>query len=549
MPERANCAERHGDQVRYLYNAFPPQTRGPLCMKQPDETQGRRSRRRPSSADVSHAVFDRTRSYRHLRNPFVPLKVFSDDQVAAVHDAALAILETQGMKVLSADARVRYRNAGAEVDDTSQIVRMSRELVGASLAAAPHDITLHSVNPERHVPLSESCVAFAVTSGPPNIMDTARGRRAGTFEDFSNLMKLCQSFEVIHVLGGATEPQDIPVHIRHLEVTRAQLKLTDKIPFIFSRGHGQVADNFELIRLAHGISPEEFRSRPYTYTIINTNSPLQLDIPMADGIIDFAAAGQVLIITPFTLAGAMAPVTVAGALTLAHAEFLAGLTLAQIVKPGAPIVYGSFTSNVDMKSGSPAFGTPEYVKAAFGAGQLARFLGLPWRSSNATASNVPDAQAAYESQMSLWGALFGGCNFILHAAGWLESGLTTSYEKFILDIEMLQMFAEVFQPVGAAPSDLALEAVAEVGAGGHFFGCAHTMERYRSAFYAPLVSDWRNSGSWADDGSKTATERATGIWQRTLERYVAPPRDPAILEALDSYVARRVAEGGAPPVT
>ena len=241
------------------------------------------------------------------------------------------------------------------------------------------------------------------------------------------------------------------MHIRHLEVTRAQLMLTDKIPFIFSRGHGQVADNFELIRLAHGISPEEFRSRPYTYTIINTNSPLQLDIPMADGIIDFAAAGQVLIITPFTLAGAMAPVTIAGALTLAHAEFLAGLTLAQIVKPGAPIVYGSFTSNVDMKSGSPAFGTPEYVKAAFGAGQLARFLGLPWRSSNATASNIPDAQSAYESQMSLWGALFGGCNFILHAAGWLESGLTTSYEKFILDIEMLQMFAEVFQPVGAAP--------------------------------------------------------------------------------------------------
>ena len=179
----------------------------------------------------------------------------------------------------------------------------------------------------------------------------------------------------------------------------------------------------------------------------------------------------------------------------------------------------------------------------------ARFLGLPWRSSNATASNIPDAQSVYESQMSLWGALFGGCNFVLHAAGWLESGLTTSYEKFILDIEMLQMFAEVFQPVGAAPSDLALEAVAEVGAGGHFFGCAHTMERYRSAFYAPLVSDWRNSGSWADDGAKTATERATGIWQSTLQHYVAPPRDPAVVEALDAYVARRKEEGGAPPIT
>jgi trimethylamine--corrinoid protein Co-methyltransferase len=518
-------------------------------MKHSDEQHGRRNRRRSGSADVSHAVFDRTRSYRHLRNPFEPLKVFSDDQVGAIHEAALVILETQGMKVLSVEARRRYRDAGAAVDETTQIVTLDRALVSASIATAPREITLHALDPERHVPLWDGRVAFAPTSGPPNIMDTAGGRRPGTLQDFCNIIKLCQSFEVIHILGGATEPQDVPVNVRHLHVTRAQLMLCDKIPFIFSRGPAQIADNFALIRLAHGISPEEFTSRPYTYTIINTNSPLQLDIPMADGIINFATAGQVLVITPFTLAGAMAPVTIAGALTLAHAEALAGLTLAQIVKPGAPVVYGSFTSNVDMKSGSPAFGTPEYVKAAFGAGQMARFLGLPWRSSNATASNIPDAQSAYESQMSLWGALLGGCNFILHAAGWLESGLTTSYEKFILDIEMLQMFAEVFQPVGAAASDLALEAVAEVGAGGHFFGCAHTMERYRSAFYAPLVSDWRNSGSWAQDGAKTATERASGIWRSALERYVAPARDPAVVEALDTYVARRTAEGGAPPVS
>lgn len=517
--------------------------------KIPEESSGRRNRRRPTGSEVSHAVVDRTRSYRHLRNPFTPMKVFSDDQVASLHDAALGMLETQGMKVLSDDARRLYSQAGADVDEATQIVRLGRELVTRSIASAPRDITMHSVDPQRHVPLSEGCVAFAPTSGPPNIMDTAGGRRPGTLEDFCNLMKLSQSFEVIHVLGGATEPQDIPVQNRHLEFTRAQLMLSDKIPLVFSRGHKQVADNFELIRLAHGISLDEFKKRPYTYTIINTNSPLQLDIPMADGIIDFATAGQVLIITPFTLAGAMAPVTIAGALTLAHAEALAGLTLAQIVRPGAPVVYGSFTSNVDMKSGSPAFGTPEYVKAAFGAGQMARFLGLPWRSSNATASNTPDAQSVYESQMSLWGALFGGCNFILHAAGWLESGLTTSYEKFILDIEMLQMFAEMFQPVGATPADLAVEAVAEVGAGGHFFGCAHTMERYRSAFYAPLVSDWRNYGSWADDGAKTATQRATTIWQNTLAQYVAPPRDVAIVEALDSYVARRISEGGAPPIT
>src|SRR6202167_4178182 len=214
-------------------------------MKQPEETVGRRSRRRPGGADPSHAVFDRTRPYRHLRNPFEPMRVFSADQVAAIHDAALVILETQGMKVLSEDARVLYRNAGAEVDEATLMVRLNRELLRASFATAQHDISLHAVDPERHVPLSNGCVAFAPTSGPPNIMDTAGGRGARRVAGVFHPTKVCQSFEVIHVLGGATEPQDIPVHIRHLEVTRAQLKLTDKIPFIFSRGHAQVADNFE----------------------------------------------------------------------------------------------------------------------------------------------------------------------------------------------------------------------------------------------------------------------------------------------------------------
>ena len=225
--------------------------------------------------------------------------------------------------------------------------------------------------------------------------------------------------------------------------------------------------------------------------------------------IDFAAHGQLMIVTPFTLAGAMAPVTIPGALTLAHAEALFGIALTQMVRAGAPVMYGSFTSNVDMKSGSPAFGTPEYTKAAFGAGQLARRIRVPWRCSSATASNAPDAQAAYESQMSLWGALLGGCHFMLHAAGWLEGGLTASFEKFILDVEMLQMFAELFQPVPASSDDLGIEAVAEVGPGGHFFSAAHTMQRYRDAFYSPLVSDWRNYGQWFDAGAKTATELAT----------------------------------------
>jgi trimethylamine--corrinoid protein Co-methyltransferase len=212
-------------------------------------------------------------------------------------------------------------------------------------------------------------------------------------------------------------------------------------------------------------------------------------------------------------------------------------------------MYGSFTSNVDMKSGSPAFGTPEYTKAAFGAGQLARHIKVPWRCSSATASNAPDAQAAYESQMSLWGALLGGCHFILHAAGWLEGGLTASVEKFIIDVEMLQMFAELFQPVPSSPEEMGIEAIAEVGPGGHFFAAAHTMQRYRDAFYAPLISDWRNYGAWHDGGARTATQRAGTLWRDTLAAFQPPPMDPAVLEALSAFVARRRAEGGAPPVS
>jgi len=507
-------------------------------------TRRRESRRAGASAGAERSI-----RYRNLVNPFEPVRLFSDDEIENLHREALGLLERQGMRVLSPRGRAALAAAGAAVDEATHMVRLERDMVAEALTTVPAEVKLIARNPQRSCQVGGRHVVFAPVAGPPSVHDLERGKRSGTLEDYQNFVRLSQSFDVIHVLGQMTEPLDSPVAERHLDTTFAQLTLGDKAPYIYCRGEGQLRDAFAMLRIAHGIDEATFQSAPTCYTICNTNSPLQLDLPMTDGIIDFATQGQLVIITPFTLAGAMAPVTIAGALTLAHAEALFGITLTQIIRRGAPVMYGSFTSNVDMKSGSPAFGTPEYTKAAFGAGQLARRIGVPWRCSSATASNAPDAQAAYESEMSLWGALLGGSHFILHAAGWLEGGLTASYEKFILDVEMLQMFAEIFQPVPATTEEIGVEAVAEAGPGGHFFATAHTMQRYRDAFYAPLVSDWRNYGAWQADGAKTATQRASAVWRGTLAAFQPPPMEPAVLEALSEFVARRRREGGAPPVS
>jgi len=508
-----------------------------------------RPRRRDAQRAGAGGQAERAVRYRNLLNPFEPVRIFSDDHIESMHTAALGILERQGMRVLSPRGRSVLASAGATVDESSQMVRLDPELVSRALGSVPAEANLVATNPARSCRVGGAHVVFAPVAGPPSVSDLAHGKRTGTLADYRNLVRLSQAFDVIHVLGQMTEPQDVPVAERHLETSLAQLTLGDKAPYFYCRGDAQLADCFAMLQIAHGIDAATFAAEPRCYSICNTNSPLQLDVPMTEGIIEFARHGQLMIVTPFTLAGAMAPVTIPGALTLAHAEALFGITLTQIVRPGAPVMYGSFTSNVDMKSGSPAFGTPEYAKAAFGAGQLARRIRVPWRCSSATASNAPDAQAAYESQMSLWGALLGGCHFVLHAAGWLEGGLTASFEKFILDVEMLQMFAELFQPVPATAEEIGIEAVAEVGPGGHFFAAAHTMQRYRDAFYTPLVSDWRNFGAWAEAGAKTATERAAAVWRGTLAAFQPPAMEPAVQEALTAFVERRRREGGAPPIS
>lgn len=471
----------------------------------------------------------------------------SADELEHIHRSALELLRDHGIRVLLAEARETLQRAGASIDEETQLVRFEPELVEQAIATAPGSFELIGRSPERTVMLGQRRLVNVPVSSPPAVSDLDGGKRVGNLADFRDLLRLTQHFDVLHVNGPCVEPQDVDLPFRHLQSGLAYLTLTDKAPFLYSRGRGQVADGFELVRIAHGVDEEEFSAAPRCYTVINSNSPRQLDIPMCMGLIDFAAAGQLSVVTPFTLAGAMAPVTLAGALTLQHAEALAGITLTQAVRPGAPVMYGAFTSNVDMKSGAPAFGTPEYFKAALVSGQLARRVDLPYRSSAPNASNAVDAQAMYETMMSLFGAVLGGCNMLIHAAGWLEGGLTASKEKFVLDVEVLQMLAETFAPVVVEDAEIGLDAIAETPPGGHFFGGEHTLQRYRTAFYEPLVSDWSNFGQWTEAGARDATQRANEVWKRVLAEFEPPPLDDAIAAELEEFVARRTSEGGAPP--
>ena len=296
------------------------------------------------------------------------------------------------------------------------------------------------------------------------------------------------------------------------------------------------------------MTDEEFDAKPHMYTNINSTSPLKHDVPMIDGCLRLARRGQAIVVTPFTLAGAMAPVTMSGAVTLSIAEGLSAIALFQYVRPGVPCVIGTFTSNVDMKSGAPAFGTPEYMRATQMTGQMARYYGLPMRASGVCAANVPDGQAMWETSNSLWSAVQSRTNMVYHAAGWLEGGLVASPEKFIMDCEILQMIQRYMEPeiTGTGPDDIALDAIREVGSNGHYFGIEHTQERYEKAFYQPFVSDWRNFEAWEVAGGTWTAQRAHQTFKDILSSFEAPPMDVAIKEELQAFVSKRKEEGGAP---
>ena len=495
----------------------------------------RRNRRTRRVTDEIHQL-----PWRSVANPYAPTEVLGAEQLETIIQASLKVLQTQGMRFLEAGSRKLMQKAGADVDETNKMVRFDPELVKEKLALAPSEFGLRARNPAHNLTVGANNILFSSVGGPAFCSDLDKGRRPGTYDELCDYLRLVQSLNIVHQEGGgAFEAMDLPAETRHLDLYLAQIRLLDKNAQSYALGGARTIDSIEMACIALDTDRAGLAGEPALLGIINTNSPMQLDTPMTEAVMELAGAGQVSCITPFTLAGSMSPATLAGTLVQQTAEVLGVTTFAQVVKPGSLVMYGSFASNVDMRSGAPALGTPEYTKAAQASGQIARRLGLPFRSSNTTVSNCVDGQAVYESEMSLWGSIMGHANLVNHAAGWLEGGLTASFEKLIIDAEMLQMMAEYLRPIEVSDDELALDAIAEVSPGGHHFGTSHTLERYESAFYTPMLSNRQNFEAWQESGSIDISARANTIWKQLLREYEQPPLDPAIDEALVEYVSKR----------
>ena len=476
-----------------------------------------------------------------------PTEAVNEEILEKIHDTSLKVLEEIGVLFLNEEAIEILRGLGCDIDDATQNVRMDRSLVLDALKSVPSEFTITPRNPDHTVTVGGKNFLYSAVASAPNVSDLDGGRRIGTRHDYQNLLKLTQYFNCLHFVSGyPVEPVDLHASTRHLDAYYDKLTLTDKAMHAYSLGAGRIEDGMDMVRIAGGLTEEEFQATPHMFTNINSSSPLKHDWPMLDGAMRCARRGQAVVVTPFTLSGAMAPATVVGALVQQNAEFLASVVLLQAVRKGTPMVYGAFTSNVDMKSGAPAFGTPEYVRAMQISGQLARKYNIPWRGSNANAANCPDGQAVWESAASLNAISSGHCNMVYHAAGWLEGGLCASFEKLIIDCEMLQQQIYLNQRLDISDDAFAFDAIREVGPSSHFFGAEHTMRRFKDAFYAPFLSDWRNFEAWEEAGSVQVDQRANTIMKNILAEFEAPALDPALHEELSAFVARRHEEGGVP---
>lgn len=511
-----------------------------------EETQGRRrGRRQRAVVSPNGPATPQQPPWKQSVRSFAPVDLVPDSQIEVIHQTSLQILSEIGVDFLNDEARRLLDEAGAIVDPDSERVRFEPEWIEEKITTAPAEFTIHARNPARNIYMGGDYVAFTAVSSPPNVSDEGGGRRVGNRKDFQNLIRLGQTINTVHLWGGyPVEPVDIHASVRHLDALFDMLTLSDRVIHAYSLGAQRNLDAIEMIKIARQVDDATLDREPSLISVINASSPLRYDTPMLQGIIEFSSRNQVIIITPFTLAGAMAPVTVAGALAQHNAEALAGIAFTQVVRPGAPVIYGGFTSNVDMQSGAPAFGTPEFMQTAMITGQLTRRYGIPYRSSGVNAANALDAQAAYESVFSLWGAIMGGAHMVIHAVGWLEGGLRASFEKMILDADLCGMVQRFMDPIDFSEGGLALDAVRDVGPGGHYFGTPHTLERFRDAFYKPLLSDWRNFESWEEAGRPEAKQKMVELVKVFMDSYDEPRLDPSVRAELEEFVERRRAEGG-----
>ena len=469
-------------------------------------------------------------------------EILSGDAMAALDRGWRRIHTELGIEFILPEAVEIFRAAGQKVEGS--VVKLDPDFVLEQVAKAPHEFELRARNPARNVHVGGDHMAFASVYGCPFVRE-GDVRREATMADFENLVRLTQSFEQLDSPGGTIcEPNDTPLDSRHLDMVYALQTLTDK-PYMGSVTSGpNAADTIRMGEIVFG-GREAIEQAPVSISLINVNSPLRYDDRMLAAMLEYVRAGQPVVITPFLLMGAMSPVSVPASLAQQLAEAMAGICLAQLVRPGTPVIFGSFLSNTDMQSGSPSFGTPESALGLLCTGQLARHYGLPFRSGGGlTSSQTVDAQASYEAMMTMLPTFLAGVNWVMHSAGWLESGLVSCYEKFIVDIEMLRMLKEEFTPLEIDEASLAFGAHQEVGPGGHFLGAAHTLERFRDCFYRPLLSSTENFERWQRLGGRDAAARAGEIWRETLEGYVQPPIDPGLEQELRAFVDRRRTELG-----
>jgi trimethylamine---corrinoid protein Co-methyltransferase len=476
-----------------------------------------------------------------ITRTLAPVEVVSEEGLSLIEENADTILEQVGIDFREApDARALLQEAGAEVD--GERVRFPRGLARQVVqATAPGTFTQVARNPANSVEIGGTSTVFAPAYGSPFVRDLENGRRYGTIEDFRNFVKLAYASPYLHHSGGTVcEPVDLPVNKRHLDMVYAHIRYSDK-PFMGSVTHPERAkDTVSLARIAFG---EDFlEENTVLLSLCNANSPLVWDAVMLGAAREYAEAKQAVLMTPFILAGAMSPVTIAGAATQTLAEALAGMAYVQLVRPGTPVVLGSFASSLSMQSGAPTFGTPEPALVLYVMASLARRLGVPFRSGGAfTASKIPDAQAAYESSNTMQPTMLGGVNFVLHAAGWLEGGLTMGYEKFVLDNDQCGMWHEFVKGVDLSENGQALDALLTNGPGQHYLGHEHTLANFETAFYRSPVSDNSSFEQWEAEGATEAAQRATAIWKRTLDEYEPPPIDDAIDEELREWIERKKA--------